>query len=149
MVPFRFKMLFRIELCFNMLICLMLYFSLGQSHAEEILITASFSAPVTGTSGTTECNFKLSFTDVEILKSSKVKCGRIKKTMTINSFTYEMKSSMHLLRETFKDVQVFFKIILILTTVWAVFIAWLDKFFKASHNLVLNWKYSKMGGQLF
>ena len=82
---------------------LYLVFSLGQSHAQEIF-TASFSASVSGTSGTTECDFTLSFTDVEILETSKVKCGRIKNTMTINSFTHELKSSMHLIREAFKDV---------------------------------------------
>ena len=74
---------------------ILLYFSLGHSHTQEIL-TASFRAPV---AGTTECDFSLIFTDEEILKSSKVSCGRVKKTMTINSFTYELKSSMHIIRD--------------------------------------------------
>ena len=74
-------MLLRIELYFIILF----YFSLGQSHAgenqEQETLTTSFKASVTGSSGTTECEFSLQFTDVEILKSSKVKCGKIKKTM--------------------------------------------------------------------
>ena len=77
---------------------ILLYFSVSQSHAQEF--TASFEASVTGSAGTTECRFTLHFTDVELLKPSTVKCGRIKKTMIINEFKYELvKQAMFMIRD--------------------------------------------------
>ena len=136
--------MFRTELYFNIL----MYFSLGHSHAQEIL-TTSFRAPVTGNSVTTECDFSLSFTDVEILKKSKVSCGRVKKTMTINSFTYELKSSMHIIREAFKDVKVFFSNLFNSDYCLSSLQCLTWQILKASHILDLNWKYSRKGRQLF
>ena len=98
MVSFVLKMLSLLYL--NIL----LIFSFGECFAEEIL-TVSFTDKVTGRSGTTECDFDLLFNDNEILKKSKVKCGRIKRPMTINSYTYELKSSMHILRNSLKFVK--------------------------------------------
>ena len=80
---------------------ILLFFSLGQSFAEEIYKT-SFKVPVTGKSETTNCNFSIHFTDTDILGNSRFKCDRIKKPMLINSFSYELKSSMHILRQALK-----------------------------------------------
>ena len=96
-MPFGFKMLSRFELLY--FIVLLQHFLLGQRLAPEIH-TAEFTAAVTGSKGTTECDFTLKFTDVEVLKQiSKVQCGR-KKPMTIKSFKYEIESSMlHIFKE--------------------------------------------------
>ena len=96
-MSFVLKMLFRKELYLNIL----LIFSLGKSYAEEFF-TASFTATVTGKSGNTECNFTIHLTDSEIRENSKVKCGRIKKFMLIPLFKYEVKATMHILRQAFK-----------------------------------------------
>ena len=83
---------------------ILLIFSFGEFFAEEIH-SLTFKATVTGNSGSTECEFSLFFTDEEILKNSKVKCGKIRRPMTIDSFTYE--SSMHILRKAFENCRVF------------------------------------------
>ena len=91
-------MLSRFELL-NFIILLQ-HFSLGQRLAPETY-TAVFKTSVTGSSGTTECDFTLRFTDVEVLKkNSKVQCSR-NKPMIINSFKYEIESSMlHIFKES-------------------------------------------------
>ena len=94
-------MLFRTELLFIIL----LYFSVSQSHAQEIF-TASFEASVTGSADTTTCQFTLHFTDVEVLKTSTVKCGRIKKTMIINNYIHELPQAMFIIRD--KSLQRFY-----------------------------------------
>ena len=102
-------MLFRFELLY--FVILLQHFSLGERLNQENY-TARFKATVTGSSGTTECDFTLKFTDVEVLKSSKVKCGKIKKkTMIINSFNYEIESSMHSFRKAIIDFVFFFNLL--------------------------------------
>ena len=91
---------------------ILLIFSFGECFAEEIL-SVSFTDKVTGSSGTTKCVFKLRFNDTEILTKSKVKCGRINRPMTIDSYTYELKSSMLILRNALKNCKCcFFQIVL-------------------------------------
>ena len=82
---------------------ILLIFSFGKCFAGEIL-KAEFTASVTGASKTAECSFSLEFTDVELLKTSTVKCDR-NKQMTVNSFVYELKSlnHHHVFREALKD----------------------------------------------
>ena len=82
---------------------ILLIFYFGNCFAGEIL-NAEFTAPVTGGSVTAECSFSLEFTDVELLRSSRVKCEK-NKPMTVHSFVYEWKS--HVFREALKDCVIF------------------------------------------
>ena len=100
----RFKMLFQQGLLYFNIIYI---FSFGKSVAGEIL-KAEFTASVTGASKIAECSFSLEFTDVELLKTSRVRCDR-NKQMTVNSFVYELKSlnHHHVFREALKDCVIF------------------------------------------
>ena len=115
---------------------ILLIFSLSQLFAQEIF-TTSFTKEVTGNSEKTKCDFSIRFTDSEILGNSKVKCGKIKRVMIID-FKYELKSSMHILRQAFKKNLGFALIFLKSFLILAIFkqFAFLDSFLKAS--LVLN-----------
>ena len=86
---------------------ILLIFYFGNCFAGEIL-NAEFTAPVTGGSVTAECSFSLEFTDVELLKTSTVKCDR-NKQMTVKSFVYELKSlnHHHVFRKALKDFVIF------------------------------------------
>ena len=125
-----FKMLFRSELLyFNIL----LIFSLSQIFARETF-TASFTKDVTGNSETTKCEFFIRYTDSKILGNSKVNCGKVRKVMIVD-FKYELKSSMHILRQAFKNRELS---LLILKSFYFLFLplfeqfAILDNFLKAS-----------------
>ena len=126
-------MLSRSELLsFNILLVL----SLSQIFAQEIF-TASFTAEVTGNSGTTVCDFSILFTDSKILGNSNVKCGKVRKVMIID-FKYELKSSMHILRQAFKNLALSLIFLIFYFYSLPLFeqFALLDNFLKAS--LVLN-----------
>ena len=91
---------------------ILLIFYFDKCFAGEIL-KAEFTASVNGASKTAQCNFTLEFTDVELLKTSTVKCEK-NKQMTVNSFEYTLKSlnHHHVFREALKDFVIFKKICL-------------------------------------
>ena len=84
----------------ELLFIILLYFSVSQSHAQEIF-TDSFEASVTGSAGTATCKFTLHFTDVEVLKNSTVnQCtGKIKKNMIV-PFNHEIPEGKFIIRNT-------------------------------------------------
>ena len=72
---------------------ILLIFYFDKCFAGDIL-KAEFTASVPGASKTAECNFTLEFTDVELLKTSTVKCEK-NKQMTVNSFEFNQTSFIH------------------------------------------------------
>ena len=80
---------------------LILYFFLGQSFGQVIL-TESFFAELSSGKVTTQCDFKIYFTDEKIIKGngkgkSKVKCKSIKTKKPVNIDHVHETKSMHIL----------------------------------------------------
>ena len=90
----------------ELLFIILLYFSVSQSHAQEIF-TDSFEATVTGSAGTATCKFTLHFTDVEVLKNSTVnQCtGKIKRNMIVPNFLHQIPEGKLIIRN--KSLQIF------------------------------------------
>ena len=89
-------MSFRKELYF-----LILYYFLGQSFGQEIF-TESFETELSSGKVTTKCDFKIYFTDEQIIMGkgkgkSKVKCKSIKTKKPVNIDHIRETKSMHIL----------------------------------------------------